>query len=364
LALISIVGGGIAGLLVARELARHGYSVKLFEEHEAFGIPRHCTGLVSEFTFKALGRPAHESKIMKFHTYGIATCDLGEEIELLFNEPVYLLDRELLEKVISEEALSLGADLKLRTYVRAIKSSGEVEVLGNHKEKYDYVVLAEGAIRRFSRELGMCPKKLNNLRGLQAIVKIKKLTLGRPLIITCSKICKDFFAWVVPYSDDGSYIVGVASRRNVYSSFIKLLKLISRRFSTEVFITKYFGGLIPIDKPCALTRGNVLGVGDSISLTKPISGGGIYSIVLEVKALINALKDSVLVKSIYCEELSKLYRLITLQYNIKKFLTYVGGYEKVVRIMLNLSMRRLVISSYDSLELDLAETARHLLLSS
>ncbi|MCD6278805.1 MAG: NAD(P)/FAD-dependent oxidoreductase [Desulfurococcales archaeon] len=361
MASISIVGGGVAGLLVARELAKHGYNVELFEEHRAFGVPRHCTGLVSEFTFRALGRPACESRVMRFNSYIIASCDLSRDIELLFNEHVYLLDRVRLEKLISIEAQCSGATLRLGTYVRNVMSSGKVEVLGGGKKKYDYVVLAEGAIRKFARDLGLCPRKLSSLKGFQAIAVIKKAKLDRPLIIACNSVCRDFFAWVVPYGNEGNYIVGVASAQDIYLSFTKLLKLISKHYGSEVVIVKHFGGLMPVSKPCALARGNVVGVGDSISLVKPVSGGGIYSIVLEVEALVKAFKGDFIDKGRYYGELSKLRKLITFQRVFKKLLTYFGGYEGVINVLLSLGIRKIVVGDYDSLELNLAETVRHLI---
>ena len=46
-----IVGGGPAGLFAARELARRGFSVVLFEEHERVGDPVHCTGVLGTESF-------------------------------------------------------------------------------------------------------------------------------------------------------------------------------------------------------------------------------------------------------------------------------------------------------------------------
>ena len=359
---IAVVGGGIGGLLVARELAKRGHSIKLFEEHELFGVPRHCTGLVSRYTFELLGEPARESVIRKFYSYDVVTCDLDELVKLIFNEPVYLLDRELLEKAVSMDALAFGADLRLRSYVSSVECNGEVEVAESGRERYDYVVLAEGAIRRLAVRLGMCSGELTSLVGLQAIAKVKKLVLDNPLIIACGKLCRDFFAWIVPYDEDTNYIVGIATKHNVYESFMKLLKLIKKYFNVTLDVVKYFSGLIPMDKPCSPIKGNVVGIGDSISATKPLSGGGIYSIVLEVRALANALeKNNVLDVDIYRRELADLFKMLLLQHNLRKFLVSIGGYEKVIRTLLNLGISKIVIGNYDRLGVDIAKTIKNLL---
>ena len=42
-----VIGAGPAGSSAAREIASAGFKVGLFEEHEAVGIPQHCTGMLS-----------------------------------------------------------------------------------------------------------------------------------------------------------------------------------------------------------------------------------------------------------------------------------------------------------------------------
>jgi len=358
---VAIIGGGIGGLLVARELAKRGYSIKLFEEHESFGIPRHCTGLVSQYTFESLGGPARESLVRRFYSYDIVTCNFGELVKLVFNKPVYLLDRELLEKSMSMEAESYGANLKLRSYVSSVEHDGRIQVAEKCREKYDYIVLAEGAIRRLSVRLGMCSEALTNLIGLQAIAKIKGLVLDSPLIIACNRLCRDFFAWIVPYDEDTNYIVGIATKHNVNESFMNLLKLVRKYLNVTIDVIKYFSGLIPMDKPCSPIKGKVVGIGDSISTTKPLSGGGIYSIVLEVRALTNTLeKNNALDVEAYCRELVSLFKILSLQHNLRKFLISIGGYEKVIKTLFDLGISKIVINNYDRLGVDVIKTIKNL----
>ena len=41
---VIVVGGGPAGLYTADRLVRHGWSVAVFEEHPAIGLPRTARG--------------------------------------------------------------------------------------------------------------------------------------------------------------------------------------------------------------------------------------------------------------------------------------------------------------------------------
>ncbi|MEM3032311.1 MAG: FAD-dependent oxidoreductase, partial [Nitrososphaerota archaeon] len=54
---VAVVGAGPAGLLAARELARRGVSVLVFEEDRTIGRPERCAGLYSISGLKSLGLP-------------------------------------------------------------------------------------------------------------------------------------------------------------------------------------------------------------------------------------------------------------------------------------------------------------------
>ena len=51
----AVVGAGPAGLIAARELARRGVEVKVFEEHPVIGEPNHCAGILSVEGLRRLG---------------------------------------------------------------------------------------------------------------------------------------------------------------------------------------------------------------------------------------------------------------------------------------------------------------------
>src|SRR5688572_19881635 len=54
---VLIVGGGPAGLSAASQLAAAGHDVALFEEHDRFGDPVHCTGVLAAEAIDELGVP-------------------------------------------------------------------------------------------------------------------------------------------------------------------------------------------------------------------------------------------------------------------------------------------------------------------
>ena len=52
---VIVMGGSVAGLLAAREVAATGLSVSIFEEHSEIGLPEKCDGLVSTKAISSLG---------------------------------------------------------------------------------------------------------------------------------------------------------------------------------------------------------------------------------------------------------------------------------------------------------------------
>src|SRR6185503_8828058 len=54
---LAIVGGGPGGLYAARQLARAGFGVAVFEEHPSAGDPVHCTGVLALEAFDEFDIP-------------------------------------------------------------------------------------------------------------------------------------------------------------------------------------------------------------------------------------------------------------------------------------------------------------------
>jgi choline dehydrogenase-like flavoprotein len=50
-----VVGGGLSGLLTAKEIASSGFTVKVLEEDSEIGIPQKCDGLVSMRGLRDIG---------------------------------------------------------------------------------------------------------------------------------------------------------------------------------------------------------------------------------------------------------------------------------------------------------------------
>src|SRR5690348_11376815 len=54
---VAVIGGGPGGLHAAALLAKAGFAVTLFEEHEEIGQPVHCTGVLADDAFAEFDLP-------------------------------------------------------------------------------------------------------------------------------------------------------------------------------------------------------------------------------------------------------------------------------------------------------------------
>jgi Dehydrogenases (flavoproteins) len=138
---VHILGAGPAGLQVARFLLK-GYSgdVYVYEEHEKIGRPIHCTGLVSLEGLKKDIGIIDGNLITNTFRGAIFFSPSGKRLIVGRPETVaVVVDRERLEERLYEEALSLGAHVKLGSHVNLADFSKLV------RSKNSFGIVAGGA---------------------------------------------------------------------------------------------------------------------------------------------------------------------------------------------------------------------------
>ncbi|MEZ0319823.1 MAG: NAD(P)/FAD-dependent oxidoreductase [Pyrobaculum sp.] len=265
---LAVVGAGPAGLSFASKIQ----DVDVFEEHEAVGLPRHCTGLVSAKSAEAVGIP----KSVVVNKYeDLVVTDLRNKIYFRVKEGIYLLDRPGLEQKLAERVPKIYYGKK----VVAVERGYVYTLDGKRHGPYDYVVLAEGSARRLSSRYGHVVR----LPGLQVDVKTAAPPPGITVIYN-QQISKAYFAWTVEI-DRGLYRVGLADSCCVVEKLRKLLKAV--RGSP---VGRPFGGGVLAGPPLKrLVHGRVVALGDAAGLVKPLSGGGIVLSTLSGAVAADAL---------------------------------------------------------------------------
>ncbi len=353
---VGIVGGGIGGLLSGIEVAgRH--EVDVYEEHKSVGHPRHCTGLISDDVLGHLGTSTKNQVLNTFRSYVlIHSLRPNRRIELKFRNPIHLIDRPNLEKFLSEEVQLRGSTLNLGSKVTSLNTSETSLIIdGKLIRKYDMIIIAEGAKATLTKSIGMCSES-TYLAGIQAFVKCRN-ELKQPYVIFGNDVSEDFFGWVVPVSDE-RLMVGLADRYVSYAKLNHLVKVyVSRELGvSDVTIEEVFGGLIPTSPPCRQTFKNVIGIGDAVSVVKPLSGGGIYGITRQVRILGDSLRfdspQEILVE--YRRRLSGLIAILRTQHLLKKYLVRrFGNLSNFIAKLMDWGVEEVRMLDYDKYVLDL-----------
>ncbi len=260
-----MIGAGFSGLALANRLLEAGVEVDIYEEHNKVGFPNHCTGLVSAYTQRLIGRPAVSSELGRFDSFVISGP--SESVTLRASEPVIKLNRIRLEELMLEEAESKGA--KVHMGVRAgVRPTGEVLPDG---KRYDVVILAEGQMGSLRKELGIG----SSARPLWGVnLELEAEVNGTFVALFDRRLSDGFFTWLVPLK--GFAIVGTAARDPRLLG--RLVERVQERFGLAGArrLGIYGGPVISSPPPKAVRVGRVVAVGDAAAMTKPLTGGGLY----------------------------------------------------------------------------------------
>ena len=279
---VAIVGAGVAGLNCARLLAKEGYKIILIEKKKEIGKPSKCAGLVSYRILKLL--KMDKDIILNKVRKGIFISKKFR-FELESKKPVYVLDREKLDKFLFEEVKNFGAIAKLGEEFLDLKINKHFVWIKTSKKTYKTKILigADGAFSKVAKVLKIeRPKKI--LFGLQTTAKG---SFNPNEVEVWFDVAPNFFGWVIPLNEEFARI-GLAAIKNP-------------NFYFKNFLKKRIGKILKPDtsgiiRPGLIKRScceRVLVVGDAACQLKPFSGGGIIYSLISSKIAANACKEAI-----------------------------------------------------------------------
>jgi len=271
-----VVGAGPAGLLAAREIARRGVEVKVFEEHPAVGEPNHCAGLLSVEGLRRLDVEPSPDFVQHEITGGRIYSPSGAAIEITGSHTrAYVVDRAAFDRHLADAAERMGVEVETGRRVEALLTrGGRVEgVRGRGWAAQARVVLdAEGAGAALARGMGLAPRVLGALAGVNAEVSGVEVEPHMVEVWLDGALAPGLFAWVIPLGDGGARC-GLASRAG--GAFERLRSFLDRRFS-GARCSPPRRGVVLTGGPVRRTyRDGLLLVGDAAGQTKPTTGGGV-----------------------------------------------------------------------------------------
>ncbi|HDM26810.1 MAG TPA: NAD(P)/FAD-dependent oxidoreductase, partial [Candidatus Bathyarchaeota archaeon] len=119
---VAVIGGGPSGLLAAREAARRGVDVAVFEEHSRIGVPIHCAGLLSTSGLRRLGLPHRGVYVQNRVRGALFYSPSGLSFTVERPHPVAcVVDRALFDQELADRAADRGADIRLNMRVDRVK---------------------------------------------------------------------------------------------------------------------------------------------------------------------------------------------------------------------------------------------------
>ena len=304
---VVVVGGGPAGLYAADCIARQGWSVAVFEEHQEVGQPVHCTGILAKEAFQRFALPP--TPVLAEHRATRFYSPAGYELSYQAVTPeAVVIDRRSFDRELATQVQNRGVHIFLGTRVSRVQCSDEGVSLGTSQGVVSgkLVILATGAAYHLHRSLGFdLPRQF--LHTAQAEVDFScseeiELYFG-------TTVASGSFAWVVPFQQDGhsKARIGLMATKETERAFTRFLhsQPIASRIDAASLV-RFRRRPIPLTPLSRTFAYRTLVVGDAAGLTKPTTGGGIYYSLLSA-ALAASVVHQALVRQDYSPELLSHY---------------------------------------------------------
>jgi digeranylgeranylglycerophospholipid reductase len=275
---VAVIGAGPAGSMAAKYAAMAGARTVILEEHEGVGWPVECAGLLG---MKAMQESELSSKRSVIRGLKGATVYSPGGASVSFKAAsfkAWVVDRRLFDRAMALEAVRCGAELKLGSQVREMRTdndndnNGSILFLGSGERIEARVVIsAEGVRARLARRAGIgSVEKI--LSGAQVEVPFH---VKDPEKVEVHLGVPGLFAWVIPTGEDSARI-GLCTSEGacgILRAFLQRDIIRKRLLGSPVALT--VGGL-PLGPPKSTVADGLIAVGDAAGQVKPSSGGGVY----------------------------------------------------------------------------------------
>ena len=272
--MISIIGAGPVGNYLAYLLAKSGYKVEVYEDHNQIGCPIQCTGIVTS-TIKQLMDMNQDFLVNTVSRIRIYSPD-NNFIEIKMKDLNYIVDRTKFDSYFAKKAKKLGVKYNLGWKFLDFKNG--VMKFNKGEKKTDVLVGADGPNSIVARSSGLYNKQ-EIVYGLQARLKIKH---DPDLVDTF--LIEGGFGWVVPENSKICRVGLVSNNPKKYN-----LKWFTSKFGDK--IVDYQSGPIPVFSSSLKTcKDNVYLVGDAAGMVKATTAGGIIQGMMAAEELVKSIK--------------------------------------------------------------------------
>ena len=282
---VVVVGAGIAGPIVARNVAKAGYSVLLIDKKPAIGSPKQCAEGISIKVFDKYDIP-YDKRFINREIYGAKLYSpSGYELELRYKEASgVILERKVFDKMLAYYAAKAGADVLARTEAQdVIRKDGKVAgIKAKHEDEpveiyADIIVAADGVESMVARKAGINtyapPHEFDSSYEYEMLIEgydpdLIHLWFG-------NEVAPRGYVWVFPKDEDRANVgIGIASDHPETAKYY-LDKWLEENKIPAKKILEVNVGVVPVGGFVKeLAKDNVLVVGDAARQVNPMHGGG------------------------------------------------------------------------------------------
>ena len=257
---VVIIGGGIAGLTVAKYLAEEGVDFVLFEEHNDWFQKACGEGIIPEIAgynffdiYESKQGVEREVEETVIHTrYGDAFLYM----------PYFIVDKKRVEEELARQVIKKGGRIIMNERVMGIQGVKPVILPQNVEAKI--VVGADGANSLVRRWLGISDPHMGF--AVEAKAKVK-LPIEESHVELKKEVVPYGYSWFFPKKNSWNIGVGAFHVRYFKDSFERF----RNRFKD---VNKWRGAFLPLSKPTKSYGKRGVLVGDSASQVISSVGAG------------------------------------------------------------------------------------------
>ncbi|MGD0728927.1 MAG: NAD(P)/FAD-dependent oxidoreductase [Candidatus Micrarchaeaceae archaeon] len=270
---VFVVGAGVVGLTLAKELAMHNIDVEVFDSKKAVsdGAAK-ASGIFSTTGLSRIGINFDEGIV---NTLDGAVLHAGKETLNIKSKKTmaYIVDRGILAEICKKEAIGAGATVTLG------KKLGKQELHELASNRNNVVVGADGAVSTVASAFSFPEIKEYILTYKAEYSKADIEDKNVVGLFFSNEIAYRFFGWSCPYSRDKIEIgIGISDRAktNSVAAFNKFVHSgwLGETLKTATKMNGY-ASIIPLSSRKTTVKNNVMLVGDAAGQVKATTGGGI-----------------------------------------------------------------------------------------
>ncbi len=282
---VVVVGAGIAGPIIARNLAKAGYDVLMIDKKAEIGSPKRCGEGISIGVFDKYDIP-YDKRFINREIYGAKLYSpSGYELELRYKKVSgVIIERKVFDKMLAFYAARAGADVWPRTEATGlIRKEGRIAGIRAKHEgepveiEAEIIVAADGVESMVARWAGINtyapPHEFDSSYEYEMLIEgydpdLIHLWFG-------NEVAPRGYVWVFPKDEDRANVgIGINSD-NPKTAKYYLDKWLRERGIPAKKLLEINVGAVPVGGFVKeLVRGNVLVVGDAARQVNPMHGGG------------------------------------------------------------------------------------------